>query len=345
MRRSVIVVAIALGAAFLPLPSALVERWYSHGIYPVLQHGLTRASSLVPFALLDVAAIAAIVAWVAFVARRWRQRGGAAGLKAAATSLTLAASVLYLAFLALWGLNYRRVPLEAKLAYDPSHVTRDNAFRLGEIAVERVNALEPTKHSPVETQDRDLAKAFDEAQLQLDATRPALAAPPKRSLLSWYFRRAAIDGMTDPFFLEIIVNPDVLPIERPFVLAHEWAHLAGYADESEANFVAWLICLRADSAAQYSGWLAAYRLAALALPRDDRLQLQRRLGPAVVEDFRAIAARLQRANPATSRLARNVYDSYLKANRVEEGIDSYDAAVRLMVGTSFENGWVPKRRQ
>ncbi len=59
-----------------------------------------------------------------------------------------------------------------------------------------------------------------------------------------YFRKAAIDGMTDPFFLEIILNPDVLPLERPFVLAHEWAHLAGYADESEANFVAWLTCIR-----------------------------------------------------------------------------------------------------
>ena len=36
--------------------------------------------------------------------------------------------------------------------------------------------------------------------------------------------------------------------ERPFVIAHEWAHLAGYADESEANFVAWLTCRRADPA-------------------------------------------------------------------------------------------------
>ena len=89
---------------------------------------------------------------------------------------------------------------------------------------------------------------------------------PKRSLLGWYFRAAAIDGMTDPFFLEIILNPDVLPFERPFVLAHEWAHLAGYADEAEANFVAWLTCIRADRAAQYSGWLEAYRYAEAALP-------------------------------------------------------------------------------
>ena len=79
--------------------------------------------------------------------------------------------------------------------------------------------------------------------------RGAVPGIPKTSLLGLYFRRAAIDGMTDPLFLEVIVNPDVLPMERPFVVAHEWAHLAGYAAEDEANFVAWLTCTEAAPAA------------------------------------------------------------------------------------------------
>ena len=54
--------------------------------------------------------------------------------------------------------------------------------------------------------------------------------------------------MINPFGLEVLVNPDLLPFERPFVAAHEWAHLAGYADESEASFVGWLTCMRADAA-------------------------------------------------------------------------------------------------
>ena len=59
--------------------------------------------------------------------------------------------------------------------------------------------------------------------------------------------------MTVPVFLEIILNPDLLPVEQPSVLAHEWAHLGGYADESEANFIAWIACVRSgDPAAQYS---------------------------------------------------------------------------------------------
>ena len=105
---------------------------------------------------------------------------------------------------------------------------------------------------------------------------------PKRSLLGLYFRWAAIDGMTDPFFLEMIVNPDVLPVERPFVVAHEWAHLAGYAEESEANFVAWLTCAHGDARAQIQRMACALRapeqrVAARGSPRAGR---SARSGPA-----------------------------------------------------------------
>lgn len=345
MRSALVLAVTVIAAAFLPLPPATVERWYSRGIYPVLQQALTRASSTVPFALLDVAAIVAFVAWLAFVVRRWRTQRGTAGLRAAVVSLITAASALYLVFLALWGLNYRRIPLEAKLAYDPTRVTREATFRLGEIAVERLNLLEPAKPDGGLASQAALESAFAEVQQRLGATRTARVAAPKRSMLSWYFRRAGIDGMTDPFFLEIILNPDMLPVEQPFALAHEWAHLAGYANESDANFLAWLTCVRADAGLQYSGWLGAYRYVVAALPRADRMSLESRLATGVRRDLVLISMRLRRADPVVSRLARNVYDSYLRANRVGEGIASYDAVLRLMVGTTFENGWVPRLRE
>lgn len=332
----------AVAAALVPLPPAAVERWYSRGIYPVVQSVLTPASSIVPFALFDIASIALVVAWIVFVVRRWRARGAKAGLAAAGLSLVTGASILYLVFLGLWGLNYRRVPLEEKLAYDPARVTREEIRRLANLAVERVNALQPAATSADRGASPALARAFDDVQLRLGAPRAARWAPPKRSLLSWYLLEAGIDGMMNPFFLEIILNPGILPVERPFSLAHEWAHLAGYADESEANFVAWLTCAGSDAGGQYSGWLEAFRYAASALPPDDRRALQRRLAPAVVVDLRAIDQRLGRADPAISGLARSVYDSYLRSQGVEEGIASYGAMLRLMIGTTFENGWVPR---
>jgi hypothetical protein len=337
--------AAALIAAFLPLPSAAVERWYSRGVYPWLQLVLTPVSSAVPIALLDVAVVMLVTAGLTLFFRRWRRSSISAAIRAAAIAIVTAASVLYLLFVLLWGLNYRRVPLESKLAYEPARVTRDATFRFGEAAVAQVNTLVGARGQDQLATRASLESAFRTAQVHLGATRTTGGAPAKRSMFSWYLRMAGIDGMMNPFFLEIILNPDVLPVERPFALAHEWAHLAGYANESEANFVAWLTCSTADASGQYSGWLEAYRYVVASLPRDDRRALQQRLAPEVVADLRAIDERLGRADPKVSGLARNVYDSYLRAQGVEEGIASYGAMLRLLVGTTFENGWVPRLRQ
>ena len=40
-----------------------------------------------------------------------------------------------------------------------------------------------------------------------------------------------------------------------------------------------------------------------------------------------------------------VYDRYLKANRVEAGIESISLMIRLMLGTQFDDGWVPRPPQ
>jgi hypothetical protein len=344
VRFAIPAAAAALAAAVVPLPRHAIEQWYSLGVYPYIQNALTSLSNLIPVALLDIAVLCGLASWTFLIGRRFRTFGVRAGMKAAVVSLVAIVSIVYLGFLVLWGLNYRRVPLEAKLAYDPARVTLDSTFRLGEIAVEQVNLLEPAKtpHSPYSREAT--MPAFADAQRKLGARWTARTAMPKRSAVSWYLRYAGVDGMVDPLFLEIILNPDVLPVEQPFTLAHEWAHLAGYADESDANFVAWLTCIRADSAAQYSGWLEAYRYADAALPRERRRELQRRLSPAVVADLRAISARLGRANPVVSGFARNVYDTYLRAQGVDEGLASYSAMLRLMVGTSFDKGWVPALR-
>jgi hypothetical protein len=338
-----ILVFAAIAAALVPIPAPLIEQHYSRGVYPVLQRAVTSGSNLAPIALFDIACGLLLLAGAFAAARRWRSAGAGAALRWIVQSTVVTAAVVYLGFLAIWGLNYRRVPLADKLEYDRQRVSQAAAARFGRTAVGEVNTLVAI--------DRDgtavdaLAEAFAQAQHRLGASTVAVVGRPKASLLVPYFRRAAIDGMTDPFFLEIIINTDVLPFERPFVLAHEWAHLAGYADESEANFVAWLTCVgAADAGARYSGWLAAYQHALGALSRDERRALNGDLDPAVVEDLRAVAERLSRATPAVRQAARNAYDKYLRANRVEEGIESYGAVLRLMLGTSFENGWVPRLR-
>jgi hypothetical protein len=335
-------VIAAVAAALVPIPAQSVERWYSSALYPRLQTVLTPFSNLIPISLIDLGVAALLLAAMVWVRRRARRDEW----KAAAWSTTLAlsstAAILYLVFLLTWGLNYRRVPLEVKLAYDPARVTRDAALELGRLAVQQINQEHGPAHSG--TGGVRLEDAFAEALSALGHRARVATGRPKRSLLGIYFRYAGIDGMTDPIFLDIVVNPDVLPMERPEVLAHEWAHLAGYADEAEANFIAWMTCLRGDAMARYSGWLSLYGQVAVALPPDDRRLLAASLAEGPRADLRAIAARHARGSPAVRRAQRGVYDAYLRANRIEEGIARYNAVVRLVLGTEFDPGWKPRRR-
>jgi len=252
--------------------------------------------------------------------------------------------VMYLVFLVLWGLNYRRVPFEEKFEYDPARVTRAQNIAFAAAAVSSVNErYEAARAAIGSLTDDPLARAFEKLQRDLGSTLPAVPGIPKRSLLHWYFPRAGIDGMTDPFFLEVIVNPEVLPFERPFVLAHEWAHLAGYAVEADANFVAWLTCARAGSQARYSGALAAYGYAVSALSREDRAALPE-LDEGPRADLRAISERYRRSSPIIRQAAQGVNDRYLRANRISEGIASYNGVVRLMLGITLDEGGTPRRR-
>jgi hypothetical protein len=339
---SLLLVLLAATLALVSLPASAIESWYAHGFYPRLQAGVTPITDVVPFALFDLTLAVGVTAVVWLLVARVRRQGWVRGLLRSAWTLLVAAAIVYLVFLGMWGLNYRRLPLEARLDYDAGRVNSEAARALAIEAVFRVNEGRPA--AVAERLDEGaLARALAVTQQALGDPHPATPGRPKASVLGAYFRRAAIDGMTNPFMLEIILNPDLLPVERPMVLAHEWAHLAGYAHETEAGFVAWLACLQGDPVARYSAWLSAYEHATRALPRDERARLPP-LDEGPRQDLRAMAERYQRSSPVVRTAARDVYDSYLRANRVREGVESYGAVVRLMLGSTRDEQGRPRLR-
>jgi len=346
----VAVVAAAVVAAVAPLPAGLVERVYTRGVYPPLQRGLTTLSNLTGLAIFDplVIIVGGGLVWLVVArVRRARRRGWARALGRAGADLVVAAAIVYLAFLAVWGLNYRRVPLGQKLDFDAARVDAAALVRMLDVATGELNRLAPLAYAApwpgLAEMRRTMGAAYAEAQADL-GQGGAVPGRPKWTLLSWYFSRAAIDGMTDPFALEVLLNREVLPFERPFVVAHEWGHLAGYAAESEASFAGWLTCLRGGPQAQYSGWLALFLHLAGDVAAADARDRIARLDERPREDMRAVIRRVSRSTPVVRDTARRVYDRYLKANRVPSGVKSYDEVVLLVVGTRFEPGFRPVRR-
>jgi hypothetical protein len=343
------VILLAVAAALVPLPPAFVERVYSSNVFPRLQRIVTPASNLAPFALLDALIVIGVVVWAALAVRDARRLTWPRVLGRLLVRTAVSAALCYLAFLLAWGLNYQRVRLPDKLQFDERKISADAAAALARRVVDRLNAQYREAHeagwTPFGSVDPSLASAFDRVQRELGATRTAIPGRPKSSLLNPYFRRAGVAGMTDPYFLETLVLRDLLPFEQPIIVAHEWSHLAGYNDESEANFVGWLTCLRASTPNQYSGWLFMYSELAGAVRRGDRAELAARLAPGPRADLQAIAERIrQQVNPVIATAGWRVYDRYLKVNRVEAGAASYAEVVRLVLGTAFEDEWKPRLR-
>ena len=338
----VAIVAFAVVMAAIPLPRAFVETVYSRSAYPIVRQlvtGLSSLTSLVLFDLLLIGVSVALLGWWTLRLIRSPRGGRLRALASLVGQTVVFAAASYLMFLGIWGLNYRRESLGEQLGYAESRVIEPVVETLTAAAIENLNELYSSTQGGSWPQLDDLpvrlGPAFERVQQRLGVSPVVSGLVPKRSLLTPYFRRAGIDGMVDPFFLQILVNETVLPFERPFVTAHEWAHVAGFAHEAEASFVAWLTCLEGDEAMRYSAWSFLVPRLLAALPEASQQQLDAALEPGPRSDFAAVRARLSRTIPVVRRNARRLNDRYLKANRVASGVASYGEVLQLAVGTDL----------
>ncbi len=339
---AVALVALAVVMAVAPLPRTLVEAVYSRGVYPIVRQvvtGLSGLTSLVLFDLMLVGGVVGLLVWWTLRLVRAPRHRRLRALASLAVQTVVFGAALYLIFLGMWGLNYRRESLGTQLGYTESRVTGPVLEELTRSAIADLNRLYVSTRGATWPRLDELpvraGPAFERVQRALGVSPVMPGLVPKRSLLTPYFRRAGIDGMVDPFTLQILVNENVLPFERPFVTAHEWAHVAGFAHEAEANFVAWLTCLEGDDAMQYSAWVFLVPRLLAALPDEAQPRLGAAIEPGPRADFAAVRARLSRAIPVVQRTARQINDRYLRANRVASGIASYGEVLQLAVGTDL----------
>ena len=88
----------------------------------------------------------------------------------------------------------------------------------------------------------------------LDATKV------KKSLLSLPLSYMGYSGYLNPFTLESQINAKMPPISQIITSFHEAAHQLGYANEKEANFIAYLSAIKNnDPYVKYAGYTFAFR--------------------------------------------------------------------------------------
>lgn len=343
IRWSILAPVLAALALLIPVPAWVVDQFYSRDMYPWFQRIMTTATNILPFALLDVILIILILGTGYRLVRLFhvmRQRGVVDALWEGFRRALRLVSVAVLLFLWGWGFNYRRLPLETVMPGQAAQPSLD-ALR---VAFADAGALASQLRSRTSPEGRphsialELREPMNLALRSLSRDPLVTPSEPKYSLvLSPFFRWSGVTGMMNPWGHETLIQPNLLPYERPFVIAHEWAHLSGQADEAEASAVGWLACMKGGPTLAYSASLYLVMETASAMPDDVRQNLMSRLDVAVRSDLDAIAVRMQQENPSVQRTASRVYDGYLKANRVADGSASYGRALRLILSSPFRD--------
>jgi hypothetical protein len=241
----------------------------------------------------------------------------------------------YLFFFWSWGLNYHREPVSSKLDFHPEWVDADTVAGLTVEAALALNSLYRPVPPEIYTADYLSAEAtwrVGRVIAELDGTFwPAGSAVKSSRILDPFFRAAGVDGMFNPFGHEALVVGGLLPVELPMVVLHEVAHVRGYPDEGDANFIALMGALGSeDPVLQYSGWLTLWLYL-----RSQEFDPLLEAGPRA--DVEAIYARVAGNRiDWVSRAQRRSLDTFLKAHDVREGVRSYARIVTLAVGTRPE---------
>ena len=341
---------VAIGAAIVAIairPSPLwVERAYANGAYPHVDRAIRALTGPLPFCLGDVLFFVALVWLVRYpivavrrAARRDRVRAGArAGLR-----IVAALAFVFVWFLGSWGLGYDRIPLARKIVVHDERTDEDTVAAFADRLVDRLTRDAPAAHRVAFSRARvgdELVPTFETTIARFGDR--ATFAPPRvkptvfQRMMEW----TATAGFTDPWTHEINVDANATPYEFPAYYAHEWAHVSGFNDEAEANFISVLACTRShDPLLVYSGWLLVW----FNLPPG--VKITHRMGRLAYDDIVSIRARvLRHLDVRAARVQRVAYDRYLKSNHVRAGYASYQYFIRWMTGAEFDPSGLPRVR-
>jgi len=144
-----------------------------------------------------------------------------------------------------------------------------------------------------------------------------------------------VSGIFVPFTIEGTYNRDMMPYNIPFVATHELAHVRGFMQEEEANFIAFLACIgSAEVEFRYSGYLLGWVYATNALRRVDREaagEFRQRLAADVQRDLQSNREFWAQFEGPVAELQTRVNDAYLRANAQADGVRSYGRMVDLLI--------------
>lgn len=357
-------VLAAVSASLVSYVPSSAEFFYVASLGRYVNLALSTISGLVRFSLVEFTLVGFVL---------WFLRPGVPALRHVAQGRRRASNALLggllrtgatagtvlIAFYVLWGFNYARPDLIARMGWDSleqdgpdsgwNTLEDSELIRLCSELVDMTNfcyieatgttdlGMPSMPQAPLSTIDKELDDAFAAVarELSLPPVFAERRGPAKPILGSPIMSALGIAGFYFPYTGEANFNQQAPHCQRPHTIAHEKAHQRGITGEDEANFLGFLACANsADPYTRYSGYLFAQRQLFTELVLRDRdvamVLLHRRL-PGVQRDVDWLRSFWDgyRGAPRSVSLAMN--NVYLKANHVEGGLSSYHRSAQLLV--------------
>ena len=256
------------------------------------------------------------------------------------------AALLLVIFVWNFGIGYYTSPLNApdKLDLQRTDVSAQQLYDTALILVDQVNAhaaeveyryddfsIMPYSRGEM---NRKLLAAYEDFCTEYDFM-DTFGSRVKPVMLSEAMSYTHITGVYSYFTGEANLNVVFPDYSLPYTAAHELAHQRGIARENEANFIAFLVCIRSDDPyIRYSGYLNLYEYVASALYRADPTlysDARSRLVSPVRQELRAYSAFFDKyRDSAVSEVSGAINNSYLQLQGTE-GTRSYGLVVDLAV--------------
>ncbi|MDE7097823.1 MAG: DUF3810 domain-containing protein [Ruminococcus sp.] len=173
---------------------------------------------------------------------------------------------------------------------------------------------------------------------------------PKPIMFSYFMSQTGTAGMYFPFSMESTYNNDMIAEVRPEVICHEYAHLKGFMQEDEANFISFIATCGSDNPqVKYSGYLDALEYVHNQIYENNIVsgyELTDRISQEVINDwFRFLPDNYWEDNQDKEFIPTEtvdaVYDTAsdtsMKINGVEDGNKSYSRMVNLLLDYYFQS--------
>ena len=366
--RVVIIIICALPAVLTGLFYILrlfpgIMDWVAIHLSSPVRAFLGLLSSIYPFSVMEVLLTAAGIWFIYYIVRTVmvtvHRRGKMKILGKRLLPVAVAALYIWSLFCWLWNSGYHAPGFAEKNGFkgsgvsvsDLTEVTRFFAGKANEFSL-LVNRDEEGRF--VENR-REMFTMSTDVYQNVAIGFPSLGGrlyPPKPMIYSWLMSRTGYTGIYFALTGEANINTRAPGFLMPLTVAHEHAHQLGIFAEDEANFVGILACVTSDiTLFEYSGYLRGLIYLMNALMGVD-FETWREIGDTLTDEvnrdwqenfeywqaqrrvetgIKFIDNILTSVTVTVSDAVDTIYDSYLKSQSQELGIQSYGACVDLLV--------------